>query len=477
MPYDAAKPINYGDSMAAEKTSGASQSQTWLINKIWSHTSLKPSGKSLTSTSAGAWITLALYSCTDDELGKIGKERPERSLAESKIKALAAITDIPPPSAKSQQDLRLWLKSITDSFQLPPAGKLLQYWSRALLYRDLNGLAAESEASITTRFQPEKLAEELPRLREDFEPPRVADPDDPVALLIAYTGGAGKSKATVLLGVPLSYDRETGVLVPPPQGAVPFFNREWLEPPDPDATKDEYFGSVPDCDDFFSANPPQKGIAWTEYWAYVESFVRTVTGNSNPLPNLAPVIGRRDTAWKIVKWDTGGATKKIADAYQRAITQAPSLLDAICNKPRPQRKIDLPTTLNLSSALLGHIDTFDAKKGKREGFALERSQRIAATAMTQVPPGELLAVNGPPGTGKTSFLRAVIGTEYVHAALRGADPWIILATAATNKAVTNIIESFAGISGLCTGNDGLYWIYRLWRKILERHVTSLIAEA
>ncbi len=199
MPYDAAKPINYGDSMAAEKTSGASQSQTWLINKIWSHTSLKPSGKSLTSTSAGAWITLALYSCTDDELGKIGKERPERSLAESKIKALAAITDIPPPSAKSQQDLRLWLKSITDSFQLPPAGKLLQYWSRALLYRDLNGLAAESEASITTRFQPEKLAEELPRLREDFEPPRVADPDDPVALLIAYTGDAGRSKATVLL--------------------------------------------------------------------------------------------------------------------------------------------------------------------------------------------------------------------------------------------------------------------------------------
>jgi hypothetical protein len=436
--------------MAAEKTTSVSKFQIDLINKIKNNTSLKATRAVLALKSAAtAWIGLALYSCSDDELRKIGKTREEKSEAEieSLVKTLANATAVQAPPSKSLTHVRQWLESISATFQLPPAGKLLQYWSRALLYRDLNGLAAESEASITTRFQPEKLAEELPRLREDFEPPRVADPDDPVALLIAYTEGTGKSKANVLLGIPLSYDREAGVLVPPPQGAVPFFNREWLEPPDPDATKDEYFGSVPDCDDFFSANPPQKGIAWPAYWAYVESFVRTVTDNPNPLPNLAPVIGRRDTAWKIVKWDTGGTTKKIADAYQRAITKAPPLLDAICNKPRSPRKVDLPTTLSLSSTLLGHIDTFDAKKEKREGFALERSQRIAATAMTQVPPGELLAVNGPPGTGKTSFLRAVIGTEYVHAALRGTDPWIILATAATNKAVTNIIESFTGIAG------------------------------
>lgn len=445
MTYDAAKPIYYGNYMAAEKTPGASPSQIWLIKKIWGHTSLKPTGAILASASAGAWIDLALYSCTDDELGKIGKERTEKCRAEKQVKTLAAVTDIPPPSGKYRQDLRQWLEAITASFELPPAGKLLQYWSRALLYRDLNALA--SEANITVRLQPEKLGEGLPRLGEDFESPRAADPDEPIALLIAYTEGSVKSKATVLLGIPLSYDREKSALIPPPQGAVPFFNREWLEPPDPDATKDTYLGSVPDCDDFFAANPSQKGISWPEYWAYVESFVRTVTGHSDPLPNLAPVAGKRDTAWKIVKWDTGGATKKIADAYQRAIANAPPLLNTVCNKPRTPTKVDLTAALKHSGALLGHIDTFDAKKERREGFSLERSQRIAATAMTQVPPGELLAVNGPPGTGKTSFLRAVIGTEYVQAALRGNDPWIILATAATNKAVTNIIESFAGIAG------------------------------
>jgi hypothetical protein len=437
-------------SMEAEKPAGASKFQIDLINKIKSYTSLKITGTVLASKPAvSAWIGLALYSCTDDELRKIGKTRPEKSQADiaQYVKAIAGVIIIPAPSGNSKQDLREWLQSISASFQLPPASKLLQYWSRALLYRDLNGLAAESELSITIKPQPDKLSEELPRLRDDFELPRSANPSDPVALLIAFTGGTGQSKATVLLGIPLSYDREASVLVPPPEGAVPFFNREWLEPPDPDATKDAYLGSVPDCDDFFSANPPPTGISWTEYWAYVEAFVRAVTGSPDPLPNLAPIIGKRDTAWKIVKWDAAGASKKIAETYQRAITQAPPLLNAICNKPHPPRNVDLPIALGLSSALLGHIDTFNAKTGKREGFALERSQRVAATAMTQVKKGELLAVNGPPGTGKTSFLRAVIGTEYVQAALRGADPGIILATAATNKAVTNIIESFANIAG------------------------------
>lgn len=93
MTYDAAKPINYGDYMAAEKPPGASPSQIWLINKIWGHTSLKPTGAILASESTGAWIDLALYSCTDNELGKIGKERTEKSRAEKQVKALVSLPD------------------------------------------------------------------------------------------------------------------------------------------------------------------------------------------------------------------------------------------------------------------------------------------------------------------------------------------------------------------------------------------------
>lgn len=166
MPYDAAIPITCSDSMAAEKTTNVSKFQIELINKIKNNTSLKATRAVLALKSAAtAWIGLALYSCSDDELRKIGKTREEKSEAEieSLVKTLANATAVQAPPSKSLTHVRQWLESISATFQLPPAGKLLQYWSRALLYRDLNGLAAESEASITTRFQPEKLAEELPR--------------------------------------------------------------------------------------------------------------------------------------------------------------------------------------------------------------------------------------------------------------------------------------------------------------------------
>lgn len=430
--------------------SAASPHQLRYIEGITKNSGLRPPKIVLDSKSAtGSWITIALHVLTENEDAKLGgktREKQSKSKIASSLQELANVVEISAPDSEEILAIRTWLEELPKAFSIPSSDKMLKYWNRALLYRDLNALASESEPPITSRLLPEKLAAGLPKLKADFEPPRTSFPEEPVALLIAYVA-SGNGNATVLLGIPLAYERQSGDLIPPPQGVAPFFNREWLEPPDPDATKDAYFGSVPDCDEFFSNNPPAKNSSWPDYWGYVESFVQAITGTSNSLPNLAPIIGKRDTVWKIVKWDTGGASKRIADTYQRALTKSPPLLAAVCDKQKTPRTQDLAATLQASNVLLGHIDTFDAKKAKREGFSLERSQRIAATAMTQVGHGELLAVNGPPGTGKTSFLRAVIGTEYVQAALQGKTPLMILATAATNKAVTNIIESFAGIAG------------------------------
>ncbi|MCD8262438.1 MAG: AAA family ATPase [Bacteroides sp.] len=58
--------------------------------------------------------------------------------------------------------------------------------------------------------------------------------------------------------------------------------------------------------------------------------------------------------------------------------------------------------------------------------------------------GKVFAVNGPPGTGKTTLLQSVVANAMVQSVLEngGNIPAIILACSANNQAVTNIIESF-----------------------------------
>src|SRR5690606_19737360 len=59
--------------------------------------------------------------------------------------------------------------------------------------------------------------------------------------------------------------------------------------------------------------------------------------------------------------------------------------------------------------------------------------------------GDVLAVNGPPGTGKTTLLQSVVASEVVNSAVRGEAPAVIVACSSNNQAVTNIIDSFANV--------------------------------
>ncbi len=54
----------------------------------------------------------------------------------------------------------------------------------------------------------------------------------------------------------------------------------------------------------------------------------------------------------------------------------------------------------------------------------------------------MIAVNGPPGTGKTTLLLSAVAGLWVRAALNGGDPPVIVATSSNNQAVTNIIDAF-----------------------------------
>nr|WP_321483689.1 AAA domain-containing protein [uncultured Cohaesibacter sp.] len=75
-------------------------------------------------------------------------------------------------------------------------------------------------------------------------------------------------------------------------------------------------------------------------------------------------------------------------------------------------------------------------------FPLAEHQRQVLAWLDAAKPGEVIAVNGPPGTGKTTMLLSAVAGLWVKAALEGGDPPVIVAASSNNQAVTNIIDAF-----------------------------------
>lgn len=91
-------------------------------------------------------------------------------------------------------------------------------------------------------------------------------------------------------------------------------------------------------------------------------------------------------------------------------------------------------------------------------FHLANSQRTALHYTTATQNGEILAVSGPPGTGKTTLLQSIVADLVVKCALNESQPPLIVATSANNQAVTNIIDSFSSVQSIGIKNLEQRWV-------------------
>jgi hypothetical protein len=137
-----------------------------------------------------------------------------------------------------------------------------------------------------------------------------------------------------------------------------------------------------------------------------------------------------------------GAAKAIVDLYFKILQQ---------RKTNPHFNFNLLSKfikLDNSSAKQGvevpdfiqHNVTYLGQMGY--DFPLSISQRKAIYTYYEKDQ-TVFAVNGPPGTGKTTLLQNFVANEMVLSAIEGNMPTIVLACSSNNQAVTNIIESFS----------------------------------
>lgn len=176
---------------------------------------------------------------------------------------------------------------------------------------------------------------------------------------------------------------------------------------------------------------------WKEYKAYISDIFSKITDQH--INSFKGIDYITETKWVVLIPDeTISAAKSILDLYTHLINEKelPELLKTIINVEQSNAK----ACPELQTFITGHLDHLGQMGNE---YALSISQRKALYSFLQSNHGSVLAVNGPPGTGKTTLLQSVVANSVVLSAIEGEDAPLILACSTNNQAVTNILESFA----------------------------------
>src|SRR5690606_11555440 len=76
-------------------------------------------------------------------------------------------------------------------------------------------------------------------------------------------------------------------------------------------------------------------------------------------------------------------------------------------------------------------------------FPLSKSQRVAFAQFFSKKNKKAFAINGPPGTGKTTILQSIIANYVVKHVIEGKKPFLMAGCSTNNQAITNILDSMA----------------------------------
>lgn len=175
--------------------------------------------------------------------------------------------------------------------------------------------------------------------------------------------------------------------------------------------------------------------AHSEYWKPYYALSQKLFEALCPTDRLKEVYVSADEA-RIAKVDEQlGAAEKIIGLYDWLSENKPAL-PLLESYALSRNETYQPCVAPLPGMphRLGHANS---------QYPLAIAQRDALAQVMAMEDGEILAVNGPPGTGKTTFVLSAVASLWVNAALGEREPPLIMAASTNNQAVTNVLEAFA----------------------------------
>lgn len=256
--------------------------------------------------------------------------------------------------------------------------------------------------------------------------------------------GAELHKGASLLCIPCLLDRDGG-LSPDPE-RLPWIPRELLAP----TLQRTAVGALVRHDEFI-ASLPSRPATMGDTLQLAARLFEAVTGAGLPL--LAPAaldLRLPDftldehvlvSGWHGIAYEPPLVARHLLKLYDSIIAENPPtpLLDSLRQlTERPAR-----APLSLLEAAPQHGKTVGHM---HPATPLSPSQRTAMLELQRLPEGQVLAVNGPPGTGKTTLLHSVVAQLWVDAALAGGECPLIVVASTNVKAVENVLDSFAKIA-------------------------------
>lgn len=209
---------------------------------------------------------------------------------------------------------------------------------------------------------------------------------------------------------------------------LPVFIREVLSP---NARNDVEISTLDRVDELLSGFHTDCGD-WKSYWQEAEYLFEQATGKKYRDLNLA------DEPEIVVQLavDRGMAANviRLYDYILEGKVEC-RLLDVL-TKRQPEKILPSPDPLAVYGNRM-HLGQLKCD------FPLSVSQRETLAMYTEPGGSEIFAVNGPPGTGKTTFLQTVVANHLVNLVVEHPDdPQIIIACSANNQAITNILKGF-----------------------------------